>query len=74
MYNPNIISSMEYEIKSRVNPYLDEKKVGFGIQEKKGESFITQENNSNVGPGIIISSGSYPIIVSINCKNFFSKE
>ena len=51
LYNPNIISSMEYEIKSRVNPYLDEKKVGFGIQEKKGESFITQENNSNVGPG-----------------------
>ena len=50
-YNPNIISSMEYEIKSKVNPYLDEKNVGFGIQEKKGMSFITQENNVNIGPG-----------------------
>ena len=35
-YNPNIVSSLEYEIKSKVNPYLDEKNVGFGIQEKKG--------------------------------------
>ena len=50
-YNPNIVSSMEYGIKSKVNPYLDEKNVGFGTQAKKGMSFITQENNINVGPG-----------------------
>ena len=50
-YNPNIVSSMEYEIKSKVNPYLDEKNVGFGIQEKKGMAFFTQENNVNIGPG-----------------------
>ena len=34
-YNPGIVSSMEYEIKSKVNPYLDEKNVGFGTQEIK---------------------------------------
>ena len=50
-YNSNIISSLEYGVKSKVNPYLDEKNVGFGIQEKKGMSFITQENNVNIGPG-----------------------
>ena len=50
-YNPNIVSSLEYEIKSKVNPYLDEKNVGFGIQEKKGMAFINQDNNVNVGPG-----------------------
>ena len=51
LYNPNIISSMEYNAKSKINPYIDEKFVGFGIQEKKGMSFISQENNRNVGPG-----------------------
>ena len=50
-YNPNIVSSLEYEIKSKVNPYLDERNVGFGIQEKKGMAFINQDNNVNVGPG-----------------------
>ena len=50
-YNPNIVSSMEYGIKSKVNPYLDEKNVGFGIQAKKGVSFINQDNNIFVGPG-----------------------
>ena len=51
LYNPNIISSMEYNAKSKINPYIDEKFVGFGIQEKKGMSFISKENNRNVGPG-----------------------
>ena len=51
LYNPSIVSSMEYEIKSKVNPYLDEKNVGFGTQEKKGMSLINQENNVNIGPG-----------------------
>ena len=50
-YNPGIVSSMEYEIKSKVNPYLDEKNVGFGTQEKKGMSLINPENNVNIGPG-----------------------
>ena len=50
-YNPNIVSSMEYEIKSKINPYLDEKNVGFGTQEKKGMSLINGENNINIGPG-----------------------
>ena len=50
-YNPGIVSSMEYEIKSKVNPYLDEKIVGFGTQEKKGMSLINPENNVNTGPG-----------------------
>lgn len=51
LYNPNIISSMEYNAKSKINPYIDEKFVGFGIQEKKGMSFISKENNRNIGPG-----------------------
>ena len=42
---------MEYEIKSKVNPYLDEKNVGFGTQEKKVMSMINKENNVNIGPG-----------------------
>ena len=50
-YNSNIISSLEYSIKSKINPYLDEKNVGFGIQAKKGMSLINQENNINIGPG-----------------------
>ena len=51
LYNPNIISSMEYSAKSKINPYIDEKIVGFGIQEKKGTSFISKDNNRSVGPG-----------------------
>ena len=51
LYNPNIISTMEYNVKSRINPYLDEKSVGFGIQSKKGISFFNKENNRNIGPG-----------------------
>ena len=51
LYNPGIVSSMEYEIKSKVNPYLDEKNVGFGTQEKKVMSLINHENNVNIGPG-----------------------
>ena len=51
LYNSNILSSMEYNAKSKINPYIDEKIVGFGIQEKKGMSFISKENNRNIGPG-----------------------
>ena len=51
LYNPNIISSMEYNAKSKINPYADEKIIGFGVQEKKGMSFINKENNRNIGPG-----------------------
>ena len=51
LYNPNIISSMEYNAKSKINPYIDEKFVGFGSQEKKIMSFISKENNKNIGPG-----------------------
>ena len=51
LYNPNIISSMEYNAKLKINPYSDEKIVGFGAQEKKGMSFISKENNRNIGPG-----------------------
>ena len=51
LYNPNIISSMEYNAKSKINPYIDEKFVGFGSQERKGMSFISKENHKNIGPG-----------------------
>ena len=49
-YNPNIISTMEYNIKSKINPYVDEK-VGFGIQAKKEIALVPKENNINLGPG-----------------------
>ena len=51
LYNPNIISSMEYNAKSKINPYIDEKFVGFGSQEKKVMFFISKKNNKNIGPG-----------------------
>ena len=51
LYNPNIVSSLEYNAKSKVNPYANTKKIGFGVQEKKGTSLINKDNNSNVGPG-----------------------
>ena len=51
LYNSNILSSMEYNAKSKINPYIDEKIVGFGTQEKKGMSFISKDNNRNIGPG-----------------------
>lgn len=51
-YNPYIVTSLEYEVKSKINPYIDDKKVGFGIQEKKNEqAFIPKDNNRNIGPG-----------------------
>jgi len=42
---------MEYNDKSKINPYSDEKIVGFGVQEKKGMSFISKENNGKIWPG-----------------------
>ena len=51
LYNPNIISSMEYNVKSKINPYIDQKIVGFGVQDKKGDSLISKDNNRSVGPG-----------------------
>ena len=45
LYNPNIISYMEYNTKLKINPYSDEKIVGFSVPEKKGMSFISKENN-----------------------------
>ena len=50
-YNPNIVSSLEYNIKSKINPYANTKNIGFGIQEKKSTSLISKDNNTNVGPG-----------------------
>ena len=50
-YNPNIVSSLEYNVKSKINPYTNTKSIGFGIQEKKGTSLISKDNNINIGPG-----------------------
>ena len=50
-YNPNIVSSLEYNVKSKINPYANTKNIGFGIQEKKSTSLISKDNNTNVGPG-----------------------
>ena len=50
-YNPNIVSSLEYNVKSKINPYANTKNIGFGIQEKKGTSLINKDNNANIGPG-----------------------
>ena len=50
-YNPNIVSSLEYNVKSKINPYANTKDIGFGIQEKKVTSLISKDNNTKVGPG-----------------------
>lgn len=52
LYNPYIITSIDYNNKSKINAFIDKTVVGFGSQEKKGCSFISKDNNKLVGPGI----------------------
>ena len=52
LYNPYIITSIDYNNKAKINTFTDNTVVGFGSQEKKVSSFIPKENNKLVGPGI----------------------
>lgn len=52
LYNPSIISTMDYNVKSKINEYLDNKLVGFGSQEKRNFSFSKKGENKYLGPGI----------------------
>ena len=52
LYNPYIITSIDYNNKAKINTFTDKTVVGFGSQEKRGSSFISKENNKLVGPGI----------------------
>jgi hypothetical protein len=52
LYNPYIITSIDYNNKAKINTFVDKTVVGFGSQEKKECSFIPKENNNLVGPGI----------------------
>ena len=52
LYNPYIITSIAYNNRAKINTFTDKTVVGFGSQEKKGNSFISKDNNKLVGPGI----------------------
>ena len=52
LYNPYIITSIDYNNKAKINAFIDKTVVGFGSQEKKGCSFVSKDNNKLVGPGI----------------------
>ena len=52
LYNPNIVSSIDYNNKSKINSFVDGKLVGFGTQEKKKFSFTGKEGNKFLGPGL----------------------
>lgn len=49
LYNPYIVKSILYKIKSNINPFQDKKKVSFGSQEKR---FDNNKTNTVLGPGI----------------------
>jgi len=51
-YNPYIITTIDYNNKSKINTFTDKTVVGFGSQEKKMRSFVKKDNNKMVGPGI----------------------
>ena len=52
LYNPYIITSIAYNNRVKINTFTDKTVVGFGSQEKKGNTFISKDNNKLVGPGI----------------------
>ena len=50
-YNPAIINTIDYQIHSRINHFVNPKKVGFGAQEKKFSSAGQVKLSSLLGPG-----------------------
>ena len=52
LYNPYIVTSIDYNNQSKINTFVDKKVVGFDSQAKKGCSFISKDNNKLVVPGI----------------------
>ena len=56
IYNPNIVTSVEYETQAKINPFVDENIVGFGAQAKKKFDFIKKDENKYLGPGIYYSN------------------
>ena len=52
LYNPNIVTSIDYANKSKINSFVDQKVVGFGTQEKKNYAFTVKEGNKFLGPGL----------------------
>ena len=54
-YNPNIVLSINYKVKSNVNPFVNKKKVGFSSQEKRFENNdkkLGNNDNNILGPGL----------------------
>ena len=54
-YNPNIVLSLNYKVKSNVNPFVNKKKVGFSSQEKRFENNdkkLGNNDNNILGPGL----------------------
>ena len=72
LYNPNIITSIDYNNKSKINTFVDKTVVGFGSQEKKGTSFVSKENYKLLGPGIYYKNPSK--VIKQNSAPFNQKE
>ena len=58
LYNPYIVTSINYNNQSKINTFVDKKVVGFVSQAKKGCSFIAKDNNKLVCPGIYYKNPS----------------
>ena len=56
LYNPYIITTIDYNNKAKINTFTDKTVVGFGSQAKKGCDLVSKENNKLVGPGIYYKS------------------
>ena len=48
-YNPGLVLSMNYKVQSNVNAFQDNKKVGFGVQDKR---FNYNNKSDFLGPGL----------------------
>ena len=48
-YNPGLVLSMNYKVQSSINTNQDNKKVGFGSQERR---FEYKEKGDYIGPGV----------------------
>lgn len=59
LYNPYIVKSILYKIKSNINPFQDNKKVSFGSQEKRFDKSNGNKTTSTLGPGIYYKDKKY---------------
>ena len=72
LYNPNIVTSVEYETQSKINPFVDGNLVGFGAQAKKSFDFVKKDDNKFLGPGLY--NKEKPSIYKQNAAPFNEKN